>query len=196
MTPSGSVSRWIDLLKAGERTAAEPLWDRYCWQLVGLARKKLRGTSCAICDGEDLALSAFASFCRRAERGKFRRLFNRNDLRHLLILITVRKARAQIQRERRKKRRRGRTQPLATDGDADLVHLLSREPAPDIAAQAAELWQRLLARLPKPELRHVADWKLQGYTNEEIAKRLGCVLRTVEPRLNVIRSVWIEEVAR
>jgi hypothetical protein len=41
-------------------------------------------------------------------------------------------------------------------------------PAPDIAAQAAELWQRLRAPLPKPELRHVADWKLQGYTNEEI----------------------------
>jgi DNA-binding CsgD family transcriptional regulator len=45
-------------------------------------------------------------------------------------------------------------------------------------------------------LRHVADWKLQGYTNEEIAQRLGCVHRTVERRLNVVRSVWIEEVAR
>ena len=29
----GSVSRWIDGLKAGDRAAAQPLWDRQCHRL-------------------------------------------------------------------------------------------------------------------------------------------------------------------
>ena len=33
-----SVTRWIDLLKAGDPAAAQPLWQRYFEQLVRLAR--------------------------------------------------------------------------------------------------------------------------------------------------------------
>jgi DNA-directed RNA polymerase specialized sigma24 family protein len=196
MTPAGSVTRWIDLLKAGERTAAGPLFDRYFRQLVRLARQKLRNAPRAVADEEDVALSAFKSFCCAAECGQFRQLIDRNDLSHLLVLLTVRKAIALIQRERRKKRGGGRVQPMPADGDAAVVHFLSKESPPDIATQTAEQMQRLLDCLPNARLRLVADLKLQGYTNEEIAQRLRCVLRTVERRLNVIRSVWIEEVAR
>jgi DNA-directed RNA polymerase specialized sigma24 family protein len=38
----------------------------------------------------------------------------------------------------------------------------------------------------------VALWKMEGYANEEIAAKLGCVPRTVERRLRLIRSVWTE----
>jgi DNA-directed RNA polymerase specialized sigma24 family protein len=196
MTPAGSVTRWIDLLKAGERTAAQPLWDRYFRQLVGLARQRLRGAPRGAADEEDVALSAFYSFCHAAECGQFRQLIDRNDLSHLLVLLTVRKALALIQRERRKKRGEGRVQPMPANGDAAVVHFLSQESPPDIAAQTAEQMKRLLDCLPSDKLRLVADLKLQEYTNEEIAERLGCVLRTVERRLHVIRSVWIQEVAQ
>jgi DNA-binding CsgD family transcriptional regulator len=33
-------------------------------------------------------------------------------------------------------------------------------------------------------------WKLEGYTNDEIAAKLGCARRTVERKLRVIRAVW------
>jgi DNA-directed RNA polymerase specialized sigma24 family protein len=39
----------------------------------------------------------------------------------------------------------------------------------------------------------VASWKLEGYTDEEIAARLGCVTRTVERKLARIRSIWARE---
>ena len=42
-------------------------------------------------------------------------------------------------------------------------------------------------------LRKVAVWKMEGYTNEEIAGHLGCVPRTVERRLREIRQIWCEE---
>jgi DNA-directed RNA polymerase specialized sigma24 family protein len=34
---------------------------------------------------------------------------------------------------------------------------------------------------------------MEGYTNAEIAPRLGCCLSTVERRLQLIRRLWTEE---
>jgi DNA-directed RNA polymerase specialized sigma24 family protein len=53
----------------------------------------------------------------------------------------------------------------------------------------AEELESLLARLREPALRQVAMWKLEGYTNAEIAQRQGCSLPTVERRLALIRRL-------
>jgi DNA-directed RNA polymerase specialized sigma24 family protein len=42
-------------------------------------------------------------------------------------------------------------------------------------------------------LQDVATWKLEGYTNDEIAARLGCVTSTVERKLARIRTMWARE---
>ena len=54
---------------------------------------------------------------------------------------------------------------------------------------------RLLDRLGQDELRAVALAKMEGYTNEEIARQQGCVVRTVERRLRTIRSLLQQEPA-
>ena len=41
MSSDGSVSRWINGLKAGDIEAAQRLWERYADQLIRLARRKL-----------------------------------------------------------------------------------------------------------------------------------------------------------
>ena len=41
--------------------------------------------------------------------------------------------------------------------------------------------------------RAIADAKLEGLTNPEIAERINRSLRTVERKLRVIRSLWSEE---
>ena len=51
----------------------------------------------------------------------------------------------------------------------------------------------MLALLGDPELRKVAVWKMEGYSNEEIASKLDCVPRTVERKLRMIRSLWEKE---
>jgi hypothetical protein len=43
------------------------------------------------------------------------------------------------------------------------------------------------------QLRSVAVWKMEGYTNAEIADKLGCVPVTVERKLQLIRSLWANE---
>jgi DNA-directed RNA polymerase specialized sigma24 family protein len=193
MPDTGSITRWLDDLKAGAHPAAHPVWERYWRRLVALARQRLQGSPRAMADEEDVALSAFDSFCRGAEQGRFPQLCDRSNLWQLLVVITARKASALAKHERRQKR--GGGAGLADDAARDLAlaEVVGREPAPEFAAEVAEQCGRLLARLDDPALREIALWKMEGYTSDEIADRLGCVPRTVERRLRVIRSLWNEE---
>ena len=112
MDPEGSVTRWIAQLKKGDRAAAEALWRAYFHRLVALARDRLRGTPRGAADEEDVALAAFDSFYRRAERGLFPKLTGRDDLWQLLFTITLRKSVDLTRREARQPgrgARRGRT---------------------------------------------------------------------------------------
>jgi DNA-directed RNA polymerase specialized sigma24 family protein len=189
MSSEGSVTRWIDRLQAGDEEAARQLWDRYFHQLVGLARKKLKNAPFRSAE-EDVALSAFHSFCRGARHGQFPKLADRDNLWGLLITITSRKAWHWIEHETRQKRYPG---PV----DADVGQLVDREPDPAFALQVAEEFQRLLDRLGDPVLQSIALWKMEGYTNKEIAARLSQTRRagerTVERKLELIRQTWHQE---
>ncbi len=199
MPSAGSVTHWLGLLKAGDHAAAQPLWERYFRQLGSLARARLWGARKRMADEEDVALSAFDSFCRGAAEGRFPQLLDRNDLCQLLVLITARKAIHHLQHERRQKRGGGKvqleTELAGADEEPLLAQVIGQEPTPEFAAQMAEECRRLLDQLGEGELRSIALWKMEGYTTEEIAERLGCVPRTVERRLQVIRTLWSREEA-
>ena len=75
---------------------------------------------------------------------------------------------------------------------AGIEQVVGAEPTPELAAQVVEEVQRLLGMLRTEEVRTIALLKLEGYTNAEIAERLGCAVATVERRLNLSRSTWRE----
>jgi DNA-directed RNA polymerase specialized sigma24 family protein len=198
---SGSVTHWIELLKAGDSTAAQKLWEVYFRRLVGLARKRLRGISRRAADEQDVALSAFHSFCQAVTAGRYPQVADRDDLWRRLVLITARKAIDLVHHERRQKRGGGAVRgdsalirPDDSSADAGMQQVVGREPTPEFAAQVAEECQRLLACLEDDKLRSIAQWKMEDYTNEEIAAKLGCVTRTVERKLRVIRRRWNKEI--
>jgi RNA polymerase sigma factor (sigma-70 family) len=198
MPSSGSVTRWLGLLKAGDSAAAQPLWERYYRRLVGLARARLQGAPRRAADEEDAALSAFHSFCVAAEAGRFPRLDDRDDLWQILMMLTARKALRLLRQERRHKRGGGRVvteADLDTDGDeeAGLAGLVGDEPTPEFAAQVAEECRRLLEVLGDESLRMLAVARMEGYTTEELAERLGVAPRTVERKLHRIRELWSQK---
>jgi RNA polymerase sigma factor (sigma-70 family) len=197
----GSVTRWIGDLKSGGDIAAQHLWERYFERLVHLARKKLQNARRprTVEDEEDAALSAFDSFCRGVERGRFPRLADRDDLWRLLVVLTVRKALDQIQRQGAAKRGGDRSagEPARPrDGDdpggGALDQLVGDDPTPEFAAMVAEQLVWLREALGDDSLRQVLDLRLEGYTREEIAERLGCAVSTVKRKLDVIRQTWLE----
>jgi DNA-directed RNA polymerase specialized sigma24 family protein len=193
MTATGSVTHWIGQLKGGSSDAAQKLWEGYFRKMVELARQKLQGLPRRAADEEDVALSAFDSFCRGAAAGRFPQLADRNSLWPLLVKITAHKAIDLLRHEHRHKRggppaEAGRP----TDPQLELEQVIGREPTPAFALLIAEQCQRLLDRLGDESLRAVALAKMEGYTTEEIAARLGCVPRSVERKLRKIRQLWGE----
>ena len=196
----GSVTCWIGDLKGGGDSAAQHLWERYFHRLVHLARARLRAArrAGAIEDEEDAALSAFDSFCRGTASGRFPQLADRDDLWRLLVVITVRKVLGQLQRQGAQKRGGGRlageSALIAADAAevGGFARIAGDEPTPELAAIVVEEYRRLRDGLKSEALRQVLDLRLEGYTREEIAERLGCAERTVKRKLELIREAWLE----
>lgn len=76
------------------------------------------------------------------------------------------------------------------DGQGLLDQVASRDPIPEVALMLREQLDQLLARLDNPVLRQIAGWRMEGLSNAEIAGRLGCAVRTVERKLELIRLIW------
>ena len=204
MSDDGSITHWISGLKTGDAESAQHFWERYFSRLVRMARAKLRGMRLggADRDEEDVALSALKSVCMGAAEGRFPRLGDRDDLWGLLLVITARKARNQARDAWRLKRGGGRVR-AETDlaaGDwqeeAAMARIIGQEPTPEFAADGCgrvRAAASCAAWAMKPS-GGSPFWRLgSGYTNEEIAAALGCVARTVERKLHVIRKTWDRE---
>jgi DNA-directed RNA polymerase specialized sigma24 family protein len=199
-TPEPDVTLLLRQLQAGERDAAEGLWRLYFPRLVRLARGHLLGLPRRAADEEDVALTAFDSFCRGAEQGRFPLLHDRDGLWQLLVTITARHAAEWRQHETRRKRGGGDVRghsafgpPGEGEGGDGFDQVAGSAPEPGFEVALAESCQRLLDLLGDEQLRHIAVWRMEGHTNPEIARRLGCVVETVERRLRLIRSVWQRE---
>src|SRR5262245_33144245 len=193
MPSLGDVTRWIRRLRAGDREVIQGLWERYYRAVTALARRRLGDLPRRAADEEDVALSAFDSFCRAAEQGRFPRLEDRGDLWQILLLLTARKAADLVEHEGRGKRDYRRAGgPDEADG-RQLREMVGREPDPAFAAQVAEECRRLLAKLGDEQLRLLVLRKMEGYTNEEVAAQLGCAPSTVERRLRLVRKRWENE---
>ncbi len=196
MSSHVSVTEWLDPLKEGDHAAAQALWERYFHLLVSRARAALGGTPRRAADEEDVALSAFHSFCAGAARGCFPRLANRDDLWRILLTLTARKAAHQVRDEHRGRRGGGKVRAetdLAAAGNDEaalLAQVIGSEPTPEQAVQVAEEYRRLLDKLGDDELRSIAVWSMEGCTVEEMADKLGKSVRTVARKLVVIRDCW------
>ena len=196
MSEDRSVSQWIAGLKAGDEEAAQQLWERYFDKLVGLALRKLQKSPRRVQDEEDVALNAFDSLCRGAKAGKFPLLSDREDLWRLLVVITARKASDQIHHGRRQKRGGGqvRGESVFQGGDANASHhgieqVIGDEPTPQFATQIAEEMELFLDRLDDDTLRKIALWKLENYTNLEMAEKLGVSDETIRRKLQRIKMI-------
>ena len=204
MSSSGSVTNLICRVKKGDAAAAEELFARYSRRLLGLARAKLQGKDLRAADEEDVVQSALVGFFLGAERGQYTQLHDRDDLWHLLVKITIRKAQKFVKEQERQKRRPGGalrgtpSQGLAGTllVDVPVEQIADPKLPPDLEVLANETIKHLLSRLGNARLRSIAVWKWEGYSSEEIASMLGCCSRSIQRKLELIRTIWNEQDAR
>jgi DNA-directed RNA polymerase specialized sigma24 family protein len=194
-----SVTCWLDGVKAGEGRDIQRLWERYFEKLVRLAGSRLPLHTRRTYDEEDVALSAFHSFCEGLGQGRFPQLADRDDLWRVLATITTRKVIGSLRHHTRRKRGGGHVlgesalTDRGADGEEGLARFLSREPTPEAATEFADACDRLFQRLQDPILKSIALRKLEGWTTDEIAGEVGTTRRTVDRKLQLIRALWEEE---
>jgi DNA-directed RNA polymerase specialized sigma24 family protein len=194
-----SVTNWLRKLESGHDQAAQRLWDVFFERLVLLAQQRMRTSPHGTADAEDIALSAFASFCFGVQNQRFPDLSDRNGLWRLLVSITLRKLMHMLRDQNRQKRGGGFRQiPQATDSSGSLTEIeqiMAREPTPEIVAQLAEQYDHWMRALASEELVRLTQWKLEGFTNIEIAAKCGLTARTIERKLNLIRKILTQTVS-
>jgi RNA polymerase sigma factor (sigma-70 family) len=199
MVRQGSVTRWVQLLRSEDKAerdmAALLIWRRYFNDLLELARNNLSRRVRRRETEEDVLQCMYHSFCRRQERGEYD-LSGRDALWKLLVTITLCKARNAAKAVRRQKRDISREQNLAFKDESGsarwaLEQMDAAGPSPAEAAVLNEALERRLEALADPDLRQIALWRLEGYTNREIADKLDLTERSIERRTERIRSKWL-----
>jgi hypothetical protein len=153
---SGSITPWIDSLKAGQPEAANALWQQYIARVVSAARRRLRfAPHQAVEDAEDVALSANHGLYDELAHGRFPQLNDRVDLWKLLVAITFKKAVARRRRYGRLKRG-GYHVILGQDDKLDVAR--GTDETPESTAIIHEQIEMLLTSLADPTLRQIARW--------------------------------------
>lgn len=195
MSKSTNVSHWIELVKAGDSSAANRIWEHYFDRLVRAVRGRLLGQNRAVSDEEDIVLSVFDSFYNAAGHGRFPDLSDRDDLWRLLMRMSARKVVDKRRRDQRQRRGGNvRFQSLDhTGGHEGVMEAIGEAPSPEMVLMMQESVEQLFSHLGVGQLRDLAGAKLEGHTNAELAARFDCSERTIERRLNLIREKLQQE---
>ena len=134
--------------------------------------------------------SVFLDLFEGVPQGKFPLLDDRDDLWSLLAVITARKVTDLRRRQGRAKRDGGHIVGESDLEGDEIGRVADAGPAPDLAVMMAEEFRLRIEALDDDQIRQVALLRLDGYSNEEIAARMGCATRTVIRRINAIRETW------
>lgn len=188
---------WYASLDSVENQAAERLWSLYFARMVGVARSKLSNFKRATLDEEEIALSAFKSFCLALRAGNAVADQSNVNLWPLLVTLTLNKAIDHIRRENRQKRggpkASGDAGPGRATDSSSWNELVSKDPSPDSLAAATESFDQLLQTLDAtgdPTLREITLLSISGHSSTELADRMGCTPRTIQRKLKTVRAIW------
>jgi RNA polymerase sigma-70 factor (ECF subfamily) len=162
-------------LEAGDEAAAREVFNRFAVRLTGLARARLHPRIRQKIDAEDVVQSVFRSFFTRQAHGQFQ-FDDWDGVWSVLVIIALRKCgrhaetlHAACRDIRREVRAAG---AVAAGGDAwDAV---TRDPTPDEVVSLAETIEQLMHGLDETE-QAILAFRLQGFTNLEIAEKVGTI---------------------
>ena len=197
MTPEESVSKLIEDVKSGDEQAVRAIWDAYFPRLCRTAAAQLAGQRRADADEEDVALSAFASFCKAAAGDRFPDLADSKGLWRLLSEMTRRKAVDLIRHrncaKRDVKRTVGESKFINGEGQAGIDALRGDDLTPALSLYLQEEARNRLQSLGDRRLEQLAILKMHGYTNQEVADQMKCSVATIERGTARIRKKWQQD---
>lgn len=187
--PASDLS-WPQLIRGlrdGDPRAVQQFYEEYAGALESLASRRLSAPVKRRVGPEDIVQSACRTFFRRAKEGEFT-LEDSEGLWRLLTAITLAKVNEQTRYHLRQRRSLKGEQHLESGTDSRPgMDPAGEELSPVAAAEFNEQFERLLGRLDSEE-QQVVDLKLQQFTNDEVAAKLGCSERTIRRLMKKVQS--------
>jgi len=176
------VRRW----QAGDEDAAAELFARYQGRLLPLVASHLNEKLGARLDADELVQSIFKSAFRVTRDGQ--PLFSDDTgFWKWLVTVALNKVFKRIERETAAKRDPDREISSPTDRDGFLAECLSQRPTTMQVVEVADLMENILQRLDEDQ-KQILLLRLEGYTQKEIARKLGVSDKTVQRRSEKIRE--------
>lgn len=173
----------------GNEEAFEKLYGRYADRLVRLAQSRISERLSHRIEAEDIVQSVFRTFFDRVQGEQF--TFNtEDDLWKLLVAMTLNKLRNKIDWHTAAKRDVSMERPIAgpVSSSVSAFDIDGETPSPEAVVAFIDLLEHFMREL-RPSDRKVLELRLQGMTQDEISKELGCTERTVRRVLERIRGV-------
>lgn len=178
------VERW----RAGDQDAATILHERYLARLLNLVGRHLADKFNSRLDPDDVVQSVFRSIFRLTREGRFE-FEDDSDFWKLLLTMALNKVRNTVRHHQAGKRTpEAESISTSSDGvDGYLVNRLSSQPTLQEIVSFADMLELVLQQLdPKQQL--LIQYRIEGYTQKEIAEKLGVDDRTVRRMFASIRN--------
>lgn len=191
----GSVTRWIQQMRAGDSVVVHALAERYFKKLGDAARRRLHKIPQSLHDEEDVANFVLEAVVRNIAQGRYPDLQDREDLWFLMLAITQRRISNILKRDRRQK-----AQPSSQTSLTELLEMYEGELA-DVALQGdpehvaieiGDCWQELMRILPNDEFREIARLKLEFHSNRQISSMLKLTSKYIDRKVAEIQRFWGE----
>jgi DNA-directed RNA polymerase specialized sigma24 family protein len=175
-------------LTTSDPAEIQQLWEHFFQRLVELIRKQSQSVSGSLANETGTLQDLLDSLNRAVECGRFPQLCDRNSLWRFLLIITA------LNVPDLKAQGKVTLRDAGWPGEESVfAEIVGQEPMPEFAAQLVKQSERLVRRLGNLKLRSIAVWKLQGYTDDQIAAEFGTTSRLVRSRLERIWAIWSEE---
>jgi RNA polymerase sigma-70 factor (ECF subfamily) len=181
----------LELCRAGNEDAARQLFERYAERLLALARRRISQRLAGRVDAEDCVQSALRTFFHRARQGKFV-VKEQDDVAKLLMRITVHKTLRQVAFHQADKRDASSELRQGKQAQKRWDELLAEEPTPDHAVAFLDQLETFFNQL-RPQERQILEMRLGGFSNDEIAEKLGVYDRKIRRVFERIRGLAEQE---
>ncbi|MBX9654781.1 sigma-70 family RNA polymerase sigma factor [bacterium] len=174
--------------QGGDERAFEAIFEKYGERLIRLANKRISERLAGRIEAEDVVQSVFRTFFGRVQDHRF--TFNHaDDLWKLLVSMTLNKLRNKVDFHTAAKRDVGTEQPLSgNSSNPSAFDPSGDEPSPEAVVAFLDLLEHFMSELRDGD-RRILELRLQGMTQDEVAREVGCTERTVRRTIDRIRAV-------
>src|SRR5262249_679829 len=181
----------INLWRQGNEDAARQIVERYIDRLLLLARRRISQPLPPRLHAQTLLQAVFRTFFVRGKDGQL--TFPEQDvLCKLLVRLPLHKTLRQVAFHKAAKRDPGLETDQGEHHRERLMALLDGEPTPEATVAFVDQLEHFLSLL-QPQERQILEMRLQGYSNDEIAKQLNVYDRKIRRVIEHIRAVAEKE---